>query len=140
MRSRTKGATATVNSCPADLSGKPPPDGCGTLYFGVATNASTPVVGMNFCMRSTDYGASFEGPVDMNGYAGAVGKTTAIESKDVCEVTTVETAEGDIIGMIRPCSVHSSTSWVTRSRDQGKSWTPLSRGFFPNCAPHGSTC
>jgi hypothetical protein len=131
----TKSAEANVaNSCPPDLSGKPPPEGCSTLYLGVATSASKPVIGMNYCMRSTDSGASFSGPVDMNGYAGVVGKTTAIENKDVCEVAVAETAEGDLIGMIRPCYAHSPTSWVTRSHDGGRSFTPLARSFFPNCA------
>jgi hypothetical protein len=129
----TKSASVNVASCPSDLSGKPPPEGCSTLYLGVSPSASKPVIGMNFCMRSTDSGKSFAGPVDMDGYAGVVGKTTGIENKDVCEVAIAETAEGDLIGVIRPCYAHSPTSWVTRSRDGGKSFTPLSRGFFPNC-------
>ena len=72
--------------CPADLSGKPPPTGCATSYLGVSETAGVPVVARNFCMRSTSGGASWKGPVDLNGYAGVVGTTTAMLDKDVSAV------------------------------------------------------
>ena len=88
--------TMLSTECPADLSGKPPPSGCVTTYLGVSERAGVPAIGLNFCMRSTDTGASWAGPVSItNGYAGIVGTTQGMLDKDVCEVTTVETAGSD---------------------------------------------
>ena len=120
--------------CLPDLSGTPPPAGCATTYLGVSETAGVPAVAVNFCMRSADSGKSFEGPVNLNGYAGVVGTTTAMLDKDVCEVAAAETADGEVLAMIRPCFAHSPWSWMTRSQDGGKSFAPLARGHFPNYA------
>jgi hypothetical protein len=85
-------------------------------------------------MRSTDNGASFSGPVSLNGYAGIEASSSGMLSKDVCEVAAAETAEGEVIAFIRPCFAHSPWSWMTRSGDAGKSFSPLTRGHFPNYA------
>ena len=124
-----------VPTCVKDLSGKPPPKGCGTSYLGVSKTAGKPIVNMNYCMRSTDSGASFEGPVDVNGYAGVTAPiTTGMLNKDVCEMAVAETAEGEVIALVRPCFAHSPVMWTSRSNDGGASFAPLSRGHFPNYA------
>ena len=57
--------------------------------------------------RSTDSGLSLKESVIINGYAGMVGTTLGMLNTDMCEVTTVETAEGEVIAMVRPCFAHS---------------------------------
>jgi hyaluronoglucosaminidase len=124
-----------VPTCVQDLSGRPPARGCGTGYLGVSKTAGKPIVNMNYCMRSTDSGASFEGPVDVNGYSGVTAPiTSAMLSKDVCEMAVAETAEGEVIALVRPCFAHSPVMWTSRSNDGGASFAPLSRGHFPNYA------
>ena len=125
----------TVATYPHDLTDKPPPRGCGTSYLQVSKTAGKPVINMNYCMRSTDSGASFEGPVDVNGYAGVTASiTSGMFDKDVCEMAVAETAEGEVIALVRPCFTHSPVMWTTRSNDGGQSFAPLSRGHFPNYA------
>jgi hypothetical protein len=43
----TPDARPSVLTCPTDLSGKPPPKGCGASYLGVTKNASLPIINMN---------------------------------------------------------------------------------------------
>ena len=75
------------------------------------------------CARSTDSGASFKGPVSIDGYDGVTGFTKQMESKDSCELATAETAEGEVITLVRPCYGHSPWMWTSRSKDAGLSFT-----------------
>lgn len=87
-----------------------------------------PVPGMkSFCMRSEDGGRTWSDPVDIDG-PNPQPKIWMSYKDGPSEVTAMETREGEIVAFLRPGT--GWAMWETRSKDGGRSWTPLSAGPF----------
>jgi photosystem II stability/assembly factor-like uncharacterized protein len=87
-----------------------------------------PVPGMmSFCTRSTDGGLSWSDPVNIDGPNPRPDMWMSFKDGP-SEVTAMETREGEIVAFVRPGVAWAM--WETRSKDGGKSWTPLASGPF----------
>jgi hypothetical protein len=83
--------------------------------------------GMNLCLRSTDGGTTWTGPIDIDGppYDNRFWQIP----RGPNEVSATQTQEGKIITLVR--AYEPPSMWETWSEDGGQSWTPLMRGPFP---------
>ena len=108
----------------------------GTLIrFGLGGHASStePVTRWGavhcqaFATRSTDGGATWSPPANLDGASPDMGNL------DLTEPVGFETADGRIMVLIRP--VYSPWMWETWSHDQGQTWGPCVRGPFAGWAP-----
>ena len=105
--------------------------------------APLPVL-QGYCLRSIDGGESWSAPVNLDG-PGVDATTASIEpvidknaveygdlqfgKGDLNEVSAAQTRDGRILALGRP--VISPFMWETWSDDDGRSWTPVTRGPFP---------
>ncbi|MCK4323759.1 MAG: exo-alpha-sialidase, partial [Armatimonadetes bacterium] len=89
----------------------------------------------NFCLRSTDGGASWSESVNLDGppYEDRV---WMIPKGSGSETSAAETRDGKIITLTRPYS--SPMMWESWSEDGGQTWTQTARGPFPMYACNNS--
>jgi photosystem II stability/assembly factor-like uncharacterized protein len=91
-------------------------------------------IGMNYCLRSTDDGKTWEGPIDLDGPPHNDGQW--LFRAPPSEISAAQTAKGDLLALVRPNeSPFMAESW---SRDDGQTWTPLAMGPFPMYACNNS--
>lgn len=87
-----------------------------------------PVPGMmSFCLRSDDGGRTWSNPVNIDG-PNPQPKFWMSYKDGPSEVTALETLDGEIVAFVRPGVAWAM--WETRSKDGGRTWTPLSSGPF----------
>jgi hypothetical protein len=95
----------------------------GRRFLGSITEAD-----FSFCIRSSDGGQSWSGPVNIDGPNPSPG--FVMDAKETAsEVSAAQTRQGKILALIRPES--SPWMWETWSEDGGETWTPAGRGPFP---------
>ncbi len=82
---------------------------------------------MCFCIRSEDGGRTWSAPVNIDGPNPRPDQWMSFKDQ-VSEVTAMETLEGEIVVFNRPGTAWAM--WETRSKDGGKTWTPMSTGPF----------
>lgn len=88
-------------------------------------------VQFNAAVRSTDGGATWEGMVRLD--SNPFPKISGAQVRNWGGETYFMQARGDgVVAVIR--NTNSPTAWFTRSRDAGRSWSPLSRAPFFACA------
>ena len=77
--------------------------------------------GMNFCLRSTDEGETWTGPIDIDGppYDDRFWQIPRRAS----EISAAQTREGKVIALVRP--YESPVMWESWSEDGGQSWTSV---------------
>ena len=79
------------------------------------------------CMRSTDDGASWSGPMDLDGPPRD--DLLWMNPKDLRnEIAAAETKSGTVVTLARPH--YAPNLWESRSQDGGRTWTPTTRGAF----------
>lgn len=93
----------------------------------------TGVSGMNLCLRSTDGGKTWSDPIDIDGPPHT---EPWLIRKEASEISVTQTPRGDLLALVRPWA--SPVMWESRSKDDGKTWTPLARGAFPMYACNNS--
>lgn len=127
----------------------------GLLYFGYAYPPNWelvvedgvryrqgPVPGLiNFCIRSDDNGRTWSDPVNIDG-PNPVPQLWMGYKDQPSEVSAIETQEGEVIAFVRPGTAWAI--WETRSRDGGRTWTPMATGPFLSyacaAAPRATAC
>lgn len=82
---------------------------------------------MSFCLRSDDGGRTWSNPVNIDG-PNPQPKFWMSYKDGPSEVTALETLDGEIVAFVRPGVAWAM--WETRSKDGGRTWTPLSSGPF----------
>ena len=82
---------------------------------------------MCFCIRSDDGGRTWSDPVNIDGLNPRPDLWVSFKDQ-TSEVTAIETLEGEIVAFNRPGTAWAM--WETRSRDGGRTWTPMSSGPF----------
>lgn len=98
-----------------------------TLVDGVRYRQNAVPGMMNFCIRSDDGGRTWSDPVNIDGPNPRPDLWRSFKDQ-VSEVTAIESREGEIVAFMRP-----GVAWATletRSKDGGRTWTPLSTGPF----------
>ena len=80
-----------------------------------------------FCLRSDDGGRSWSDPVNLDGPNPRPDLWMSFKDQ-TSEVTAIETRDGEIVAFNRPGLTWAM--WETRSRDGGRTWTPMSTGPF----------
>jgi hypothetical protein len=89
----------------------------------------------SYCLRSTDNGASWSDPINLDG-PPYDDRSWMIVKDEFSEVSAAQTRQGRILALIRPYS--SPWMWETWSEDGGISWAPAARGPFAMYASHQS--
>jgi len=82
---------------------------------------------MNFCIRSTDGGRTWSGPINIDGPNPNPQMWLSFNAQ-LSEVSAMETREGEIIAFVRPGPAWAM--WETRSQDGGQTWSMLTTGPF----------
>ncbi len=88
---------------------------------------------VNLCLRSTDGGASWSEPINIDG--PPYDDRFWLAAKGSSETSVAETAQGNIMALGR---TNSPVMWETWSEDDGRTWTPLCNGPFPMYACNNS--
>ena len=86
---------------------------------------------MSFVIHSDDGGRSWSDPVNIDGPCPRPELWMSFKDQ-ASEVTGIESRNGEIVAFLRPGA--SWAMWETRSKDGGRTWTPLSTGPFLSCA------
>jgi hypothetical protein len=111
-----------------------------SVPYGTGLNGKpAPILVYNFAIRSTDGGASFSAPANIDGSPASGGTSDdghAMNQKEASEVSIAELASGELLALVRPNV--SPFCWESRSATGGTSWAPLTRGSFPMYAMFNS--
>ncbi len=83
---------------------------------------------MNFVLRSTDGGTTWQGPFNTDGRNPSQHMIYAKDNHP-SEGSVGQTAEGRLVYFVRP--ITSPWMWESWSDDGGETWTPAARGPFP---------
>ena len=119
----------------------------GNRLFYHSAVPGLPAVGISWCIRSDDRGASFSAPVNLDGQPSAPNGPRNPEGTwdrtfprgqpmQALEISAVETSHNGVLALIRPAS--SPFMWEARSGSAGRVWEPMRRGDFPLYAAFNS--